>query len=139
MSSPFPGAGASMPDPAALSAKLDEIQQQAEAVLGRFGSLMSEEQDNAFEGHSADRQAYAAVDVTGRLSEIDVTDVLLYDVSSAGPAILEAINRARLAHSVAMTDLVGKLDGGMFNIADRLNEALPQETRELHRYQRGEY
>ena len=137
MSSPFPGAP--MPDPAALSAKLDEIQRQAEAVLGRFGSLMGEEQEHAFEGRSADQQAYASVDVTGRITEIDVTDVLLYDLAAAGPAILEAVNRAKLAHSVAMTDLVGKLDGGMFNIADRLNEALPQDTRELHKYHRGEY
>lgn len=127
------------PDPASVVAELNRVREQTEAMLGRFTEAMGDNEEQTFDGYSPDGQVCATLDATGTLTEIDVTDAALYDVRYTGESIMIAIKAARLAHSAAMLDLVGKLDGGAFGLMDKLNASLPQETREALKYQRGEY
>ena len=128
-----------IPDPEAVDAYIEEMRAEAEAALGRFTGILGENQDKTYEGHDPGGLVSATVDALGELAGIDVSDDALWDVNSLGARIMAAIAEARLAQSSAMMDGLAAFGGGRFDLVERFNAAIPQDTRETLKQYRNEY
>ncbi|HEY1177369.1 MAG TPA: YbaB/EbfC family nucleoid-associated protein [Phytomonospora sp.] len=126
MTNPFGGQAG---DPTAMFAKLERLQEQAEAMLKGLEDALGDLGAKQAEAVSEDGLVRVVLDEGGAVETVEISDSAMGNLSRLNRSIMQAISQARIVHSAMMVELVDKLgDVDPFGLAAKLRAEMPGEV-----------
>lgn len=129
MTDPRPGSG-ERPGLDDLLARVERMEQQAEATLRKYEDFRERVGGLASEGVTDDGAVRVVLDEQGEVTGVEIAESAMRHRGNLSRWVMTALQRAQAQHASRMGELAQELMGGRLDVAAMVREAIPAEVRE---------